>query len=467
MEWNALLNATRFRITTLPTDHRQEFERDYDRVVFSTPLKRLQDKAQVFPLEQHDAIRTRLTHSLEVSAVARGLAISASKWMLDQQLIMPGMDRSIEAIAATCGLIHDLGNPPFGHAGEYAIQSWFEKTITENELKRRLGGNDQQIQDFLRFEGNAQTIRLVSKLQILVDFHGLNLTFGTLSALLKYVSPSHKIVKDGDSTRKKPGFFASENDLVTLIQEKCQSGQFRNPITFFVEAADDIVYSVADIEDGIKKGIISWNEVDDILKQKAFVQDYQDITESKDKILKAGRENVPSNLANDVHGAAFRVAAIRFLVAQAFEAFKAKYADIMKGSYLGELVTEGRTVKDGKSPLITVLKETGLTRIYCTPSTLKLELMGRKIISDLLTIFWEGAEILDKSGKTKTKSFPGKIGALLSENYKQVFANSLKVQPELPEAYHRFQLVTDYICGMTDSFALALYRRLTGIELPS
>src|SRR5215471_13407587 len=127
MNWTKLLNPNRRRQTTSPGDHRLEFERDFDRSVFSTPVKRLQDKAQVFPLEPHDAVRTRLTHSLEVSSVARGLATRAAKWLLEQREITPGMDRSIEAIAATCGLIHDLGNPPFGHAGEDAIRAWFRR----------------------------------------------------------------------------------------------------------------------------------------------------------------------------------------------------------------------------------------------------------------------------------------------------------------------------------------------------
>src|ERR1019366_2135915 len=134
MDWTKLLSTKRARelmggkpSVRASNDERSEFERDYDRAVFSTPVKRLQDKAQVFPLEPHDAVRTRLTHSLEVSAVARGLAISLGKWLLEKSCIEPGRERQIEAIAGTCGLIHDLGNPPFGHAGEDAIRDWFKK----------------------------------------------------------------------------------------------------------------------------------------------------------------------------------------------------------------------------------------------------------------------------------------------------------------------------------------------------
>ena len=173
MNWCQLLNPSRRRQTSSSNDPRSQFQRDFDRSVFSTPVKRLQDKAQVFPLEPHDAVRTRLTHSLEVSSVARGLASRSAQWLLKQDEISGDMDRSIEAIAATCGLIHDLGNPPFGHAGEDAIRTWFKRQESFPKLLK----DQQQTQDFLKFEGNAQSLRLVSKLQILADDSGLNLTF--------------------------------------------------------------------------------------------------------------------------------------------------------------------------------------------------------------------------------------------------------------------------------------------------
>lgn len=154
--------------------------------MFSTPVKRLQDKTQVFPLDPNDAVRTRLTHSLEVSSVARGLAIRASQWLLKEGIIERGMERSIEAIAATCGLVHDIGNPPFGHSGEDAIRHWFDTRFpvshgkddtTKDPLLDLLRKQDQLASDFRMFEGNAQALRLLTKLQILADFFGLNLTY--------------------------------------------------------------------------------------------------------------------------------------------------------------------------------------------------------------------------------------------------------------------------------------------------
>ena len=309
MKWPLLLNANRRRQTTSPGDHRAEFERDFDRSVFSTPVKRLQDKAQVFPLETHDAIRTRLTHSLEVSSVARGLATRSSQWLRKEGEIGEGMDRSIEAIAATCGLIHDLGTPPFGHAGEDAIRSWFRRKDREEMLRAALS-SDQQIQDFLNFEGNAQSLRLVATLQVLADRFGLNLTFGTLSAVSKYLAPSHKA--DGEATNRafrKPGYFASEHEIVLQIRDATGTGEARHPICYLVEAADDIVYLAADVEDAVKKGVLSWRDLQEELL-KTHADSVNAAIARQEHILKAGRAEVPAGLDDDIYASAFRTAAI-------------------------------------------------------------------------------------------------------------------------------------------------------------
>jgi dGTPase len=403
-------------------------------------------------------VRTRLTHSLEVSSVARGLARAVSRWLLEADKIKLGMDRQIEAIAATCGLIHDLGNPPFGHSGEDAIRDWFGKRFGEKGLRELIGDHEQLVRDFLLFEGNAQTLRLVAKLQILADYHGLNLTFGTLSANCKYIAASHQAdSQSSDHGKAKPGYFASENQLIGQIREKTGTGEARNPIAFLVEAADDIVYSVADIEDGIKKCILPRSRLEEILKEeKGDVANLvEEVIEGKDRILKAGGNQAVSKLPDDVHGTAFRTAAIAALVRGAIAAFKDNYDQIMAGQFQGELITVGKS-----AGFIDVLKKIGRERIYCTPSNLKLEVMGRKVIQDLLDLFWEGVEALPVEGVAKTKKFSGKLGALLSENYRRVFQHFVTAEKGLPERYHRFQLLTDYICGMTDSFAKRLHAEL-------
>ncbi|PQO42565.1 dGTP triphosphohydrolase [Blastopirellula marina] len=458
MQWQQLLNSERPRPSTSPVDHRIDFEKDYDRSIFSTPVKRLQDKAQVFPLDPCDAVRTRLTHSMEVSCTARGLGIAVGKWLVKEEIITAEDSRAIEAILATCGLIHDLGNPPFGHSGEDAIQYWFETRFPGDKLGKQLENSPQLINDFRKFEGNAQSLRLVGKLQVLADAHGLNLTYGTLSASCKYTAPSDKANSEAeDYSKRKPGYFASEGSLVDKIREKTGSGDARNPLTFLVEAADDIVYSVADVEDGIKKGILKWAELEKLLKEyvDGSCQELGQVFGRKESILRAGRFEVPSGLAEDVHGAAFRTAAIGVLVESATKNFQDRYQSIMKGEYKEDLLTRNGQLH----PLINALKKIGKERIYCTPENLKLEVMGRDVICDLMDKFWEGAEKFPAKGRPKTKSFAGKLGALLSSNYAQVFQQSLE-EGELPETYRRFQLVTDYVCGMTDSFAKRLHAEL-------
>ena len=467
MSWEKILNADRPRKSTSESDHRTQFERDYDRAIFSTPVKRMQAKAQVFPLERHDAVRTRLTHSLEVSSIARGLAIAIAQWLVKRKEIDLSKAREIEAIAATCGLLHDLGNPPFGHAGELAIREWFEKLNNDNKLLERFKNDQQLLQDFLKFDGNAQTLRLVAKLQILADPNGLNLTYGTLSALCKYTVSSNEADKDNNNhAKRKPGYFASEKELVREIRDKTSTGNNRNPITYLVEAADDIVYSIADVEDAIKKNIFTWEWLKG--KMKKFNGEIKSSSPNpneklivralslKDTILKAGNDELPESLPDDVHASAFRTAVIGIIVPAAIETFKQHYIEIMCGQYEGELVSDGSA-----APLINGFKKIGRQYVYSTESTLKLELMGRKIIKDLLSLFSEGVEKLPLDKKIVTKEFHGKIGALLSENYRRVFYNSVEEMPEIPACYHRYQLLTDYICGMTDSFAQRLHADLT------
>jgi len=457
MEWSNLLCRERPRPSTMQRDHRTEFERDWDRTIFSTPVKRLQDKAQVFPLEPHDAVRTRLTHSLEVSSVARGIAMAVSKWLLDEGRIDPGMDRWIEAIAAVCGLIHDLGNPPFGHSGEDAIREWFRTRFKPKELSAMLREDEQLVQDFLKFEGNAQSLRLIAKLQILADANGLNLTYGTLSASCKYLASSVEADESGEAGHawSKPGYFKSEQSLVEEIRSRTGTGPARNPITFIVEAADDIVYSAADVEDAVKKGVLRWREVHDFLRS-AKDPDVTEALELMDTILKAGQSSSQPKLPDDAYASAFRTAAISLLVRSATEEYQRAYDEIMGGNYDHDIAEKCKA-----AGLLEQLKTLGRTRVYCTPSNLKLELMGRRVILDLMDVFWEGASVLPTVDPPKTKKFPGKIGALLSENYRRAFRTAVRTRTDLPEAYHRFQLVTDYVCGMTDSFAQRLHRELT------
>ncbi len=483
MKWNELLSPRRVRDFFETSgkrkgDHRSEFERDYDRAIFCTPVRRLHDKTQVFPLEPNDSVRTRLTHSLEVSTVARDMARAIGRWLEDKREIDEDQERHIETIAATCGLIHDLGNPPFGHAGEESIREWF---------KAKGDGfcdcSEQLKNDFLLFEGNAQTLRLVSKLQVLADLYGLNFTCATMSALRKYVVASDGIDKRIHE-KKKTGHFASEELLVDLIRHETQTGDARNPITFIVEAADDIVYSAVDLEDGIKKGVVSWKILKDELRRE-FNAAKSKMEEKKhvDEDMAAALENCftnatkmlekkppgvgfPGSSSDEAMAQAFRVYAIGLSVEAAIDTFENRYDEIMAGRYHGELFEDSSAVL-----LIKSCKKVGERHVYSAKQNLKLEIMGRRIIHDLMDVFWEGVSMSENGGR-----FPGKIYSLISENYRTVFDYSqkpTKVLPEyddvlkmtrnkqLPKNYSCIQLMTDYICGMTDTFASTLHKRLT------
>jgi len=423
----------------------------------------------VFPLEPNDSVRTRLTHSLEVSNIARNMARSIGNWLFEEGEIKKSQQRdSIEIIATTCGLIHDLGNPPFGHAGEKAIQEWFEcqdeKDSSFFKFASKPENAEQLKKDFLEFGGNAQTIRLISKLQVLADFHGLNFTCATMSAACKYIACSNKIT-DKPHEKSNLGYFTSEQDLVEKIQKETGTKDIRNPITYIVESADDIAFSVVDIEDGVKKGVISWDSLKDKLKEefrKALIKHSQSDSSMLDfcfsealKILEKDKRAESILEKGKPHdnalAQAFRVLVIIESAKAIVKAFKEKYKDVMDGNYHGELF------KDSKAgALIEACKEVGQKYIYCSKDNLKLELMGRRVIHDLMDIFWEGA----LKGNKDKKGFAGKILDLTSRNYRVIYKKAIK-EKEFPEKYCSMQLMTDYICGMTDTFACTLHKRLT------
>ena len=482
MEWTKLLSAKRVgelmgKKESKP-DNRTPFERDYGRAVFSTPVRRLQDKTQVFPLEEHDAVRTRLTHSLEVSSVARSLGRQAGIWLQSKGFLSVAQIHDVETISATCGLIHDLGNPPFGHAGETAIQSWFEARLSAEGLVSRRGEakergrlfdglevigkkgvyKTQYANDFLKWEGNAQTLRLLSRLQVLADEYGINLTCGTFSAARKYVSPSNKLSEDDKfHERSKPGFFASENETVDRVQKETCTVGIRHPITYLVEASDDIVYATGDLEDGVRKGILDWNSLKRELKARSNGSRLvKRVIKEAEKKVSFDRKK--PHLLNEEVTQAFRTFSIGVMKDAAFEQFCRCYKDKRDGRYHRELIRDNNCEA---ATFVNACTGIGVDYVYPSPPTLRLELMGRRVIHDLMNVFWEGARVCGTSDAPKQckKGFAGKAYKLISSNYKTVFLSTLK-NGELPEQYCRLQLVTDQIAGMTDSFARRLHKRL-------
>ncbi|MBE0658727.1 MAG: dNTP triphosphohydrolase, partial [Bryobacteraceae bacterium] len=346
-------------------------------------------------------------------------------------------------------------------AGEVAIQQWFHadrnKSIVDSLRSDAEHGNARYAQDFLAFDGNAQTVRLITKLQVLADEFGLNLTCGTLAAATKYIATSDNI-SDAPHQMSKLGVFASEADLIQEVRaEVGLEGYARHPVTFVVEACDDIVYSSVDLEDGIKKGVISWDQLVDELT--AEVGDSSPIlTAVKNRVSRQlGCHKPVDHIDQDAFAQAFRIQSIGRVVPAVRAVFGRRFNEIDMGTYGGELLADDEC--EAKA-YVEACKKIARKSVYACKDVLRLELMGRKIIHDLMDVFWEGARI--GSVKAKAKDYPGKSYRLISSNYRHVFEQQLaESKGAEAETYHRLQLVVDYVAGMTDTFARELHRRLS------
>ncbi|WP_241433493.1 dGTP triphosphohydrolase [Listeria floridensis] len=264
MNWNDLLSTTRTNSKNRfksSNDIRNAFENDYQRIIISASFRRLQDKTQVFPLDKNDFIRTRLTHSIEVSQIAKSLGAKVGSDIVENKIDSTFTESHIKTLSdllACAGLLHDMGNPPFGHFGECAIRQWFAQNMNKiqfdgSTLKVTL--DTQMQEDFLHFDGNAQVIRLITKLhQLYEGMQGMNLTCATVNTLLKYPIPSSEVNKEDSNVKyKKMGYFSAEKDTFKMITQETGTLNYRHPATFLLEAADDISYLLADLEDGMKK----------------------------------------------------------------------------------------------------------------------------------------------------------------------------------------------------------------------
>lgn len=458
LDWGKLLNEKRRKVKDKEPEAKQkhkahevrtEIERDYDRILFSTPVRRLADKTQVFPLERNDSVRTRLTHSHEVSNLARSIGITIA--FIDEDIpeeFVP--KRNVPALLAAIGLAHDLGNPPFGHQGEYAIQSWFqdnESLLSDPELTEAMR------KDFLKFEGNAQTLRLVTRLQVLNDNYGLNLTYATLAALMKYPTSSDKIDKKMIA-KKKHGYFQSEKDIVQQIWNETglQEG-VRHPLTYIMEACDDIAYAVLDAEDAIKKSLVSYSDLITYLKHHSdhdeAVKDVIELSQHKHKEYR-GTELSPSEL-NDVSMQMLRAYAIGQMVRDVREVFKRDYKKILNGDMESDLIDASKSGKFCK-----LLKKFDREHAYQHKSVLEVELEGYNTIRKLMDFLWKAIDAHDTGSKAPFESY-GYIR--ISENYRRVFEDK---ENKMPGRYKQLQLLTDMISGMTDSFAISLCNKLQG-----
>lgn len=446
---------------------RTEFERDYDRILFSTPVRRLADKTQVFPLEKLDSIRTRLTHSYEVANLARSIGVYlASKTSIFSDL-GPEAIRNVPSILAASGLAHDLGNPPFGHQGEEAISSWFrdneDRVLNDAELNQRMKN------DFLLFEGNAQTLRILTRLQIIDDQYGLDLTFGTLGSLMKYTVPSDEI-DDSDIphvAKKKFGYFASEESIVKDIWDNTglDKGK-RHPLTYIMEACDDIAYTILDAEDAVKKKLASFHDLISFLKHYSnndrnetdpVVNELCEVALYDNKKYRERHPDLSPSELNDISMQKFRVYAIGIMITCVTKAFIENKDEIMEGVFSMDLIGASKASILKKS-----LKEFDKKNAYRNQSVLEVELQGYKTIRGIMDYLWKAIEKEQKPKRpvkaiSYRDSFELYIYQRISENYRRVYETP---ENKMPKRYKQLQLMTDMVSGMTDNYAINFYNEI-------
>ncbi|MEQ9844665.1 deoxyguanosinetriphosphate triphosphohydrolase family protein [Pectobacterium brasiliense] len=459
MDWNGLLNSNRRKPKKENKDQsldtskgRQQIERDFDRILFAAPTRRLADKTQVFPLDKNDSVRTRLTHSHEVANLARGIGMRLA-FELKHEVFKDinadvCLERDVPALLATIGLVHDMGNPPFGHQGEKAMSEWFTKNLSEEEY------SDGIYNDFRHFDGNSQTLRLVTKLQLLNDDYGLNLTYATLASMIKYPRPSDSV----DSLWSKHGYFYSETAVVHEVWEKtglCEN--VRHPFTYVMEACDDIAYSVLDAEDIVKKGLASFHDLMDFIQCHDLCKDdivaKRIVKNCKSINMEYAQQDLSPAELNDMSMQMFRVYAIAELVDAVVIAFKYNISDFLsENCKIKDLVS-----KSGGKNLCKVLKKFDSSRGYQHSSVLKLELEGSNYIKGLMDMLWIGIKGRAAGDEECDTPFGRYVYGRISENYRRVF----KQENDLPTAYKEAQLLADAISGMTDSYLIALHDELS------
>ena len=469
MTWDRLLCSTRSRQTVRKNanDVRTDFRKDYHRIIGSASFRRLQDKTQVFPLDRGDFVRTRLTHSLEVSSFAESVGDTALRRLMDEghAEITHEIREACCDILRCAGLIHDIGNPPFGHFGEFTIREWFSEhlsclTYKDKPLSELL--SPQMRCDLLNFEGNAQALRVLTKLHYLIDEHGMNLTYALLNTVIKYPVSSLGIdKKSGDIKTKKMGYYLTEEDLYKDIVSETGAVGCRYPLTFLLEAADDIAYKTADIEDAVKKGMISYSELLEELNEKVSKSESEanksTLQSAAEKLMhcyeKAVEGSMPDPERNAVQNWTISMQSV--LIYAASDAFVDNYDAIMRGEMKRELLSVSPAAE-----LADALSDIAYRYAFQSKEILKIELSVATMMDFLMERLTGAALRWDTENEKMTDR---KLISVISENYVKICKMQCEGADEAHEAYYRLMLVTDYVCGMTDNFARQLYRELVGI----
>lgn len=441
--WNELLSKKRYygngniEVDTDEEYYRSSFHKDYDRVIFSNSFRRLSKKTQVHPLSKNDHVHNRLTHSLEVASVGRSLGLRAGEFLKTTKCenINP---YDIAYIVQTACLAHDIGNPPFGHAGEEVIKEWFKANQKKDFLKPLA---KKELLDFLHLDGNAQSFRIVSQIENNLFSGGMNLTFATLGTLIKYPYSS----KNCEITKKsKFNFYKSEKKFFKLLFQELRLIRSdktfkRHPLSYLMEASDDICYGLLDLQDAFELGIINF-------------QDMRPIFE-----LLCGQEKVTEVLSSLHHEnkqvSKLVAVSINNLAKHAMTTFENQYESIMGNDQPKDLLEKftDDNLKDG----LVKAKKLGSEKIFNEKRKIELELGAYNIIETLLdNLIRATYEFYQNGGDIKKLSFRNKRALELMGNDCPEIKGSL---------YSMYQRIVDYIVGMTDNHATYIANRLNGI----
>ena len=440
MKWTKLLSTKRFGMENYYNQRkhdRTEYQRDYDRLIFSSPFRRLQNKTQVFPLPGSVFVHNRLTHSLEVASVGRSIGSYIGKALRKKYTDSEAHFEEVGDIVAAACLAHDLGNPPFGHSGEKAIGTFFSEGKGQ-ELKNEVEKDGGRWRDFTHFEGNANAIRLLTHQFIGRRQGGFALTYSTLAAIVKYPYSSEL-----SGNKQKFGFFASEEQSYLKIAEDLGVLQInsnplqfaRYPLVYLVEAADDICYQIMDIEDAHKLNIQSTEKTIELLIQFFEGDRLERVLKNLDFVDDANEKI-----------AYLRSSIIGQLVHECAEVFIKNENKILKGSF------EGSLIKNISPIPLKAYKECtnfAVSKIYRSKEVLDIELAGYHIIGSLLERFIDAIQ-------TPSHAYSTILLNRVPEQY-NMYAESIT---------ERVQAVIDFISGMTDVYALDLYRKITGMDVP-
>ena len=474
MNWEQLLSAKRTRTNgakaryAKSTDLRSEFEKDYHRIIGSASFRRLQDKTQVFPLDKSDFIRTRLTHSLEVSSIAKSLGQNIGENIIvykKDSSFTPRMKEDICSILQCAGLIHDIGNPQFRHFGELAIQEWFQEHLSQIDFHGQTIDKvltPQMREDLYHFEGNAQALRLVSKLHFLVDEQGMNLTYALLNTIVKYPVASTEINRhSGDIKDKKMGYYFADAEIFEDIEKETGTNGCRHPLTFILEAADDIAYKTADIEDAFVKGFLSYYKILEELKelQDKYYSDGTNPFRPADKLTELYLRGKEKHVENPEEYAIknWIVRVQGFLINCATFGFTSNYNDIMSGTYKYDLFYRTFAEK-----LLDLLGALAYREVFTSDAIFKMDVAESTLLKYLMNKFVSAIVKYDDP-EQKLGSIDTKVVSFISNNYKRAYHFHSDGKSEIEKLYLRLLLVTDYICGMTDSYAKRLYQELNAI----